>query len=87
LHGKAVLPKLDPEYIDLHTEYLQNSKSPDYSSWDPSIRCHKSPVALALLPAVDVESTRNIPMEDNRFFLRVYFPATKQPDERQPVLV
>jgi acetyl esterase/lipase len=83
----TVLEQLDPEYIKFHNEHLLNYKSPDYSSWDPSIRFHESPIALAHLPAVDVKSTRDIPLEDKRFFLRVYFSATKQPDEKRPVLV
>jgi hypothetical protein len=82
-----VLQQLDPEYIKFHNEHLLKFKFPDYSSWDPSIRFHESPIALAHLPAVNVKLTRDIPLKDKRFFLRVYFPATKRPDEGWPVLI
>jgi acetyl esterase/lipase len=83
----TVLNLLDPEYIDFHNEYLLNCTSPHHSLWDPSTRLQESPIALANLPAVDVESTRDIPLEDKRFFLRVYFPTAKQPDKKWPALV
>ena len=84
LHA-SVLERLDPEYVGFHQKYLSGIP-PSPGQWDPAIRDQESPISLADLPAVEVESIIDVKIT-NKLLVTVYCPKNIQLGETLPALL
>ncbi|KAK7424155.1 hypothetical protein QQZ08_008761 [Neonectria magnoliae] len=77
-------PKLDPEYVAFHDQYMQYVQPDDLKAWDGTARTQPS-LPPGGTPPVPVGSTRDFCVGE--FQLRAYTPTGESEADRWPVLI
>lgn len=81
---QSIRSKLDPEYVQLHDEILQNILPSEAKPWDPASRLAPSPMAHGQQKKVEVGTV--VDKDLGSFQLRVFTPEGEQPSLGWPVL-
>lgn len=79
----SIIPRLDPEYIELHNSTLQFIKPPHTLPWDPALR--KGPAVPGGSKPLKVGKTQDFDLSNTNF--RVFIPEGEAPAGGWPVFI